>query len=290
MIELRYRGWFQCRLATDPDPFDEPRGVSGYVHAYVDEPDLDRVIAMQPPRFTRSHGVDVGVHIDRVVREGQSVPDHPLVGARVDLLDAPKYEGRNGVVADDGLEPVWPFVLEVCSGDFRLVRSVQPDNPYYPYPELLCERFDRAPAEIAQSTGIDDLRTVWRTRVEVLRGEFAAAEEPHKSAIGERIRFLDGNLAAANGGVAGFFGIRMHYTYLLAAKPHLNDPLRWLPEASVPNPPPWTVRFWFGGWDADLLCGYTQGVLEVGPQPEAAGQAPATDAHIQRRPAPGGKR
>ena len=33
-------GWFQCRLATDPDPYDEPRGVSGYVHAYLGEPTL----------------------------------------------------------------------------------------------------------------------------------------------------------------------------------------------------------------------------------------------------------
>jgi hypothetical protein len=32
-VWLKFGGWFQCRLATDPDPCDEPRGVSGYVHA-----------------------------------------------------------------------------------------------------------------------------------------------------------------------------------------------------------------------------------------------------------------
>ena len=54
MIEVRYSGWFQCRLATDPDPYDEPRGVSGYLHAYVGEPDLDRRIVKLEGR-TRLH-------------------------------------------------------------------------------------------------------------------------------------------------------------------------------------------------------------------------------------------
>ena len=43
MLVIEFNGWFQCRLATDPDPYDEPRGVSGYVHAYAGEPDLDRL-------------------------------------------------------------------------------------------------------------------------------------------------------------------------------------------------------------------------------------------------------
>jgi hypothetical protein len=281
VIELHYRGWFQCRLATDPDPFDEPRGVSGYVHAYVDEPDLDRVIAFQPAAFTRTHGVDVGVHVEQVVREGHSVPDHPLIGASVDLLDSPKYEGRNGVVADDGLEPVWPFILEISAGDFRLVRAVQPANPYYPYPELFSERIDRAPGEIAQLTGIDDLVAVWRQRAQTLAAELPSAAEPHKSAVSERIRFLQINTANPSGGAARMFGIRMHYTYALAGKPIIIDPPRWLPEAAVAATQPWPVSFWFGGWDADLLCGYTQGVLEI-PSPQ--GDEAQDKASITRRP------
>src|SRR5688500_5259039 len=37
---LTFRGWFQARLPTDPDPFDEPRGISGYAWALPGEPDL----------------------------------------------------------------------------------------------------------------------------------------------------------------------------------------------------------------------------------------------------------
>ena len=86
MIELRFGGWFQCRLATDPDPYDEPRGVSGYVHAYVGEPDLDRRINFQPPPFMRSHAPNVGIAIDQVTRDGQLVTNHALLGSAVNLL------------------------------------------------------------------------------------------------------------------------------------------------------------------------------------------------------------
>lgn len=70
MIELSFAGWFQCRLATDPDPYDEPRGVSGYVHAYAGEPDLDRIVSFKPPPFRRTHGRDIGVAVDAVAHEG----------------------------------------------------------------------------------------------------------------------------------------------------------------------------------------------------------------------------
>ena len=37
LLEIKYQGFFFCRLATDPDPTDEQRGVSGYTMALVDE-------------------------------------------------------------------------------------------------------------------------------------------------------------------------------------------------------------------------------------------------------------
>jgi hypothetical protein len=36
-LVLKFGGWFQCPLATDPDPADEPRGVDGYKHAVAGE-------------------------------------------------------------------------------------------------------------------------------------------------------------------------------------------------------------------------------------------------------------
>src|SRR3954470_20273394 len=92
MLQIGFRGWFQCRLATDPDPYDEPRGVSGYVYAYVDEPDLARGITFQPPRFSRDHGPGIGVAVHRVVVNSVQDDKHPLLGLAVDLLDEPKFE------------------------------------------------------------------------------------------------------------------------------------------------------------------------------------------------------
>ncbi len=37
MLVVNFAGWFQCRLATDPDPTDEPRGVSGFTFALAGE-------------------------------------------------------------------------------------------------------------------------------------------------------------------------------------------------------------------------------------------------------------
>ncbi len=54
MLSITFAGWAQCRLPTDPDPYDEPRGVSGYMYAYAGEPDLDRLIRFQDPPF-RAH-------------------------------------------------------------------------------------------------------------------------------------------------------------------------------------------------------------------------------------------
>ena len=69
MLRLSFEGWFQCRLATDPDPPDEVRGVSGWTFAVAGEPDLDRVIRLQPAgTITRSGGPTVGVTVTKAER------------------------------------------------------------------------------------------------------------------------------------------------------------------------------------------------------------------------------
>lgn len=45
-VSIPFRGWFQARLATDPDDFDEPRGQNGWTFAFEGEPDLDRIIRL----------------------------------------------------------------------------------------------------------------------------------------------------------------------------------------------------------------------------------------------------
>jgi hypothetical protein len=263
VIELRFSGWFQCRLATDPDPYDETRGVTGYVHAYVGEPDLDRIVSFQPPAFARPLGPPLGVTVDRVHRDGLPVSDHPLLGARVDLLGSPKFEGRNGVVADDGLEPVYPFELEIAKDDFRLVRSIAPSDPAYPYPEYFAGGVEGAPDEIREATGISSLVPVWRQRQASLQASVDSLPEPQQTGTRERLAFLDDQLNAPGGGTARFFLARLRYDYLLASQVSLTDPEGWLPEAGNNSEGDWPVRFWLGGWDADVLCGYARGTVSI---------------------------
>src|SRR4051794_3229551 len=81
-LVLAFEGWCSLRQPTDPDPFDEPRGVSGYSFAFAGEPDLDRVINLQPRPggVYRSHGPELGVSVRAASRtDGQAVP--ALLGA-----------------------------------------------------------------------------------------------------------------------------------------------------------------------------------------------------------------
>jgi hypothetical protein len=284
VIELRFSGWFQARLATDPDPYDETRGVSGYVHAYVGEPDLDRVIHFQAPDFTRPLGPSLGVVVDQVDRDGVLVSDHPLLGARVDLLGSPKFEGRNGVVADDGLEPIYPFDLEIAKDDFRLVRSIAPSDPGYPYPEYLAGGVEGAPDEVREATGIQSMIPVWRDRQTSLQGSVASMPDPQQTGTRERLAFLDSQLRAQGGGAARFFLARMRYDYLLASSVSLTDPHSWLPEARDNSERGWPVRFWLGGWDADVLCGYARGTLSIDTAPPGLAASGREARITDRRP------
>ncbi len=120
VLELKFQGWFQCRLASDPDGANEKRGITGNNFAIGDQPDLDRIIRFQPSStIIRSHCPEIGVYVItakiiappidlyNVVKE---VPD--FIGAKIDLLDSPKFEGRNHMVSDDG-EPIDPFELRI---------------------------------------------------------------------------------------------------------------------------------------------------------------------------------
>src|SRR5215217_9320292 len=131
MLKLEFEGFFQCRLASDPDPADETRGVSGLTFAVAPEPDLDRIIRLQDPVALRSAGPTVGVTIVRVQIDDQPTANHPLLGARVHLHDAPRFEGRNGIVAEDAREPIDPFLLEI-SGDGVTLRREDFWDPALP--------------------------------------------------------------------------------------------------------------------------------------------------------------
>jgi hypothetical protein len=257
MVWLHFAGWFQCRLATDPDPADEPRGVSGYAHAVAGEPDLDRIIRLQPSgTVQRSHTPAVGVSVRAVAVDSRHVPAHPLTGARVDLLESPRFEGRNGIVAEDGLEPIVPFVLEVAHERFRLERR-HADTELFPFDELKAAGVQPGLSAIADETGIYDLAAVWRERGGALERDLAASTDPvEQAALRKRIAVM------RNAGLARFFGVRMLYGFRLLGAASVADPDGWLP-APPETRQPWPVDFWLGAWDADAFQGYMRGAVGV---------------------------
>ena len=124
-IELFFAGHFVCRLATNPDPFDEPRGRAGWTCAYPGEPDLDRWIHFDPREgYIRSVPAPPPLQPVKIFKTIPACPD--LVGLTVSLdsVDgkAPCFEGRDGAVGNPGAEPIVPLSVVLRKDGEMLLR------------------------------------------------------------------------------------------------------------------------------------------------------------------------
>jgi len=126
---VRFAGRFQCRLATDPDPFDHQWGEQSSFGVYAvqgpdpnnpHEPPLDRVIRFQEAVALRPFCRPIGVSVVAVEAEvgGATVSftaGDPLLGLLVRIGPNCKFDGRNRTFAPDGFEPISDFRLEIGS-------------------------------------------------------------------------------------------------------------------------------------------------------------------------------
>jgi hypothetical protein len=124
---VRFTGRFQCRLATDPDPFDHPRGerssfgvyaVQGPDPANPDEPPLDRIVRFHDAVALRPFCPPIGVVVTAIEAEVGSATvrftaGDPLLQQPVRLGPACVFDGRNRTFAPDGFEPISDFRLEI---------------------------------------------------------------------------------------------------------------------------------------------------------------------------------
>lgn len=144
---LFFNGWAQCRLATDPDPDYEPRGVSGYTFALPGEPDLDRIIRFQdgPGVIPRSFGPEIGVRVTGgyyfktkgtrgIVQFEERRPikeDHLFYNAKIDLLNNPTFSSHNSILVYNGYGIVDPFDFQIKNSNgkdkIEIQRSFQID-------------------------------------------------------------------------------------------------------------------------------------------------------------------
>ena len=293
VLTLNFAGYVQCRLATDPDPTDERRGVSGYTFALPGEPDLDWTLYTQPgPGVVARVGVErrVGVKVTGGFSGATAiVAGHPLFGAAVDLLDQPRFEERNYVVHSTTFGVIAPFKLRISGRGVKLFRQVdfypgKPlTTPVFEVPQAVLtpytmQSFEANAAACAALLGTAQNPSAYRqARLDTLlkiRARPRLTPEA-RAALDKRIDELrlddprDRRTAqlvnraifsyALNGPASTAFGPTAPAQWLNgqwengAWKYH--DPARPLL--------PWPCNFWIGSWDADSLTCYLQGTVKL---------------------------
>lgn len=276
MLDIHFDGWFQCRLATNPDPTDEPRGISGHTFALAGEPDLDRVIRFQDPVAPRSHGPEVGVTVTSVQLDGTELSDHALLGASVDLMDDAKFESRNKLLGDDrgGAGIIHPFRLRISCPTVSLERRdmldpADPDVPLHRMPPSALTRrgpispngFVFDPETVARVTGIADGAAFRAARRSALEADLPeATDATERAALGKRIFEL--SIDDPNNIRTQFMHVTQTWQFAINGPALVSDKggAIGLP---IDVDQEWPVELWMGAWDADALCGYVQGVLRL---------------------------
>jgi hypothetical protein len=222
ILRIHFEGGFQCRLATDPDPTREGRGVSGYTYALAGESDLDQVIRLQRSEiedrnFRESNLADacplsrVGVVVGAVETgdpgggfKPWAAGEKTLKGAPVRLLDSPTFEMRNQIVSDGLMRiapPVAPFHLNITAGGQAnpvvLDRSdpVDLDDPSRPIwqlaPDAYARRipvYNRPSDEVQLAIDVPDVMAYFEDRRTWLEAKLWEAERAGNTIGAENFR------------------------------------------------------------------------------------------------------
>lgn len=268
-LVIDFAGFFECRLATDPDHFEEKRGVNGWTFATPEEPDLDRAIRFQPgDAVGRWPGLDIGVRVTRVSVNGTDLAGHVLLGAPVTLLDDPVFDGRNGAIAPAASEPIVPFHIQIAAGDICIAREMR--NPATGDPLVVLAAGGSVVPELLVQAGITDPAAYREARRSAIETRLQTETDPQvRTGLDRRLNEISTAVGPALmwGPVPAEFFVRYEYT-LMHPNGKVADPAGQLP--SLATGKEWRFRCQFGAWDADVLSGFASGSLEV-PLDLAAG-------------------
>lgn len=290
---MQFDGYALMRIPTDPDPTDEPRGISGYSFVYADEPDLDRIIRMQPEdKYIRSHSPPTGVFIrsaekryDDPAREAEPVDG--LVGASVDLEDGPKLENRNWLLTLPGFEPITPFNLRIRNDAVDLYRTapIDPEDPKVPVwkasPDKLAAQAARGmnpePNTIGRATGLWDPIKLVIERLEQLEADLKVLEDKGDD---ERVQneraILRGRIAELvftrdnpnDRRLRNRMMVERFSFPLVGGKCEVHhEGVDLGGELDTAKDADWQISFWIGAWDPDTLSAYFQGTLQIPYKP-----------------------
>lgn len=263
MITIEYDGFFQCRLATDSAAYDAPRGVGGWTFAFGNEPDLDRIIRLHDPVALRSQAPPINVSATSVVAScGLEVSS--LDDARIDFLDGAVFEGRNGVIAGDAVEPISPIKMEIKTDLVRLERGSDYDvesaiqrSPY------MGGGIISLPDVTVRGTSISnpsEALSFRANRKSILETELAGETDSDVREILEsRIQELD----SGGGPITGTLASAVPYSFTLKDSPTIDLPAGSPLEGHIDIATAWNVEFWMGCFDADTLTGFMRGKIEI---------------------------
>jgi hypothetical protein len=295
MLKLLFEGYYQMRMATDPDPPNDPRGLSGYTFALPGEPDFDHKLHFQPDEpgsYQRVYGLpgtrgpQIGVRVVDAMQNGSERPD--LKGARVRFVDAEVVE-RNGVIVRNDMfviDPIRVRIEDAATGAALLDRVdyLDPNHPHLPVVNATAEQLERHQLQggftdgswkVALATGLpspDNAALVANRRERQrhlieLRDTLDKHRQPAEySALTTRIDQLDilkewWDLTAPS---PAPLDRRARQLALLADGWDIDINGKVLANAlGADEKKLWNLSFWMGGWDGDALCGFIQGELNV---------------------------
>jgi hypothetical protein len=295
ILELDFGGYFMARLATDPDPTGEERGISGYTMALVSEPPLDQTIRLQLDPASglrvRDHGpekISVGVNVQHVRFDGKPYPAGEAVfaGARLSLegrnppFPGPTFESRNNIVGSDDqmMFVINPFELAVYpagegalppAGD-ALVRAHDYLNPAdhgqkvwqiedpSTYLRRLPSSFNGSSAEALAVLGIYSPERYFDRRLAWLRAELARTQDAVRA---QELTSRIFQIELWGPRVWGKLAFQLSYDFRINGEQTVHERVRAL--GTVDTEHPWHFTCWFGGWDGDLLVGYCKGTLAI---------------------------
>jgi hypothetical protein len=292
VITLNFEGYVQCRLATDPDPTDERRGVSGYTFALPGEPDLDWTIYTQPgPGVVTRPCVEreVGVKVTSGYCGAQPiVKGHPLFGAPLFLDDGPRFEERNYIVTKETFGVIAPFHMRIPGNGIEIRRWVDyypgkpldfplmetPQSILRPYTSTFTPGYPACPPLLGPSQNpsvyrqerlrkLEDYKKRSRLTQDALAAVNKRIEQLHIDDPRDRRTGQLMNATIFNFQLNGPAALGLDRSGLKWLNGHFDKKGGW--EYLDPDKPilPWPINFWMGSWDADSLTFYMGGTVQV---------------------------
>lgn len=265
---LMFRGYFQNRIGTDPDPPSDTRGSGGYTFAFGDEPDLNGELRLRDPQSPRTHVPNtVGVKVfsvENVSGENDKTAVGWLNEANIELGGPPSFVGRNGLIAAFPDEPIDPLEIIISGPDWKISRKDQLD------PERKGTKLqDATTPQIRRRTGrlLDNYRHAekepekYRTdRAANLNQQLAGATGDEKIILEGRIKELAKNHPEDRRVKMLTEGVEFNLTVNGEAE-FQHDGTHADKQLDISAP--WPLNFEMGAWDADALMGRIDGWVEI---------------------------